>query len=106
LPKSAGYRQAARILFAPPNQIKGRPLTPLHGGHTAIVAVSGMLDGIFGSGQSRHVATWNSVKVVDRFEEEEDGVITIRERERFTQGLTLVYRDGRTAILTDGSRQS
>jgi hypothetical protein len=41
--------------------------------------------------------------VVDRFEEVEDGVTTIRERERFTQTLTLAYADGRTAILTDGS---
>ena len=30
-------------------------------------------------------------------------VTTIRERERFTQSLTLAYCDGRTAILTDGS---
>jgi hypothetical protein len=106
LPKSGAYRQAARILFSPPNRVCGRPLTPLHGGHTAIVAVSGMLDGIFGCGTDRHVAAWNSVKVTDRIEEEEDGVITIRERERFTQGLTLVYRDGRTAILSDGGKQS
>ncbi len=106
LPKSGGYRQATRILFAPPNRVQGRPLTPLHGGHSAILTVSGMMDGIFGSGASRHVATWSSVKVTDRMEEEEDGVITIRERERFTQTLTLVYSDGRTAILTDGSKQS
>jgi hypothetical protein len=103
LPKSGGYRQAARILFAPPNRVQGRPLTPLHGGHSAILAVSGMLNGIFGSGGDRHAATWSSVKVTNRMEEEEDGVITIRERERFTQTLTLVYCDGRTAILTDGS---
>ena len=104
LPKSGAYRRAARILFAPPNEFKGRPLTPLHGGHTAIVAVSGMLDGIFGRGESRHVAAWNSVKVTDRFEEEEDGVITIRERERWSQGLTLIYSNGHTAILTDGKK--
>ncbi|MGH9627309.1 MAG: DUF6094 domain-containing protein [Bryobacteraceae bacterium] len=106
LPKSGAYRQAARILFAPPAQIRGRPLLPLHGGHTAIVAVSGMLDGIFGSGENRHVTAWNSVKVIDRFEEEEDGVITIRERERWSQGLTLIYSDERTAILTDTKKAS
>jgi hypothetical protein len=105
LPKSVAYRQAARILLSPPNRVYGRPLTPLSGGHTAIVAVSGMLDGIFGCGADRHVAAWNSVKVTDRMEEEENGVITIRERERFTQGLTLVYRDGRTAILSDRGKQ-
>ena len=105
LPRSAGYRQAARLLFAPQCRVTGQPLTPLHGGHTAIVAVSGMLDGIFGAGESRHVSTWSSAKVVDRLEEDEDGLITIRERERFTQSLTLVFGDGRTAILTDGSKQ-
>ena len=105
LPTSGGYRQAARILFAPPNRVQGCPLLPLHAGHTAIVAVSGMLNGMFGSGADRHVAAWSSVKVTDRLEEEaDDGTITIRERERFTQTLALVYRDGRTAILSDGSK--
>ena len=104
LPKSAAYRQAERILFSPPDRLSGRPLIPLHSGHTAILAVSGMLDGIFGDGADRHVAAWNSVKVADRIEEEENGVITIRERERFTQALTLLYADGRTAILGDGSK--
>jgi hypothetical protein len=49
------------------------------------------------------VACWQSTKVIDRFEEVEDGITTIRERERFTQTLTLAYSDGRTAILRDGS---
>jgi hypothetical protein len=44
-------------------------LTPLHGGHVALCAVSGMLNGIFGSGERRHIAVWQPVKVVDRFEE-------------------------------------
>ena len=39
LPKSAAYSQASRILFAPPNKIYGRPLTPLHAGHTGLLAV-------------------------------------------------------------------
>jgi len=100
LPKSAAYRQASRILFSPPNKIYGRPLTPLHAGHTGLLAVSSMLDGIFGSGAMRHVASWQSVKVVDRSEEvEDDGTIIQRERERFSSELTLVFASGRTAIL-------
>ena len=100
LPKSAAYRRAHRILFGPPKQITGRPLTPLHGGHVALCAVSGMLDGIFGSGENRHVASWNAVKVTDRSEEvEENGTIVRRERERFINELTLVYASGETAIL-------
>jgi SAM-dependent methyltransferase len=100
LSKSAAYRQASPILFASPKQFTGRPLTPLHAGHVAICAVSGMLDGVFGSGESRHVAAWNAVKVIDRSEEvEEDGTIVRRERERFVNELTLVFASGETAIL-------
>jgi hypothetical protein len=77
-----------------------RPLTPLHGGHVALCAVSGMLNGVFGSGKDRHVAAWQAVKVVDKSEEtEEDGTIVVRGRERFTNELTLVFASGETAIL-------
>lgn len=100
LPRSSAYRQAARILFPEPAAFKGRPLTPLHSGHVALCAVSGMLNGVFGSGKDLHVAAWQAVKVVDRSEEtEEDGTIIQRERERFTNELTLVYGSGETAIL-------
>ena len=100
LPGSSAYRQAARILFPQPAVVKGRPLTPLHGGHVALCAVSGMLNGIFGSGERRHIAVWQPVKVVDRSEETlEDGTIVQRERERFTNELTLAYASGETAIL-------
>ena len=100
LPRSSAYRQAARILFPEPATIKGRPLTPLHGGHVALCAVSGLLNGIFGSGSDLHVAAWQAVKVVDRSEEtEEDGTIIVRERERFTNELTIVFASGETAIL-------
>jgi hypothetical protein len=62
--------------------------------------VSGMLNGIFGSGERRHIAVWQPVKVVDRSEETgEDGTIVRRERERFTNELTLAYASGETAIL-------
>jgi hypothetical protein len=43
--KSAAYRQAARILTVCRAEIKGRPVTPLHGGHVALCAVAGLLDG-------------------------------------------------------------
>jgi hypothetical protein len=78
LPKSAAYRQATRILTVCRPQVKGRPLTPLHGGHVALCAVTGLLDG-----EDRQIATWGSVKVTDCSEElEEDGTIIGRERER------------------------
>jgi tRNA1(Val) A37 N6-methylase TrmN6 len=100
LPRSSAYRQAARILFPSPAAFKGRPLTPLHSGHVALCAVSGMLNGVFGSGKDLHVAAWQAVKVVDRSEEvEENGTIVQRQRERFTNELTLVFASGETAIL-------
>lgn len=59
-----------------------------------------MLDGVFGSGESRHVAAWKAVKVIDRSEEvEDDGTIVRRKRERFVNELTLVFASGETAIL-------
>ena len=66
----------------------------------ALCAVSGMLNGIFGTGERRHIAVWQPVKVVDRSEETlEDGTIVQRERERFTNELTLAYASGEIAIL-------
>ncbi len=98
--KSAAYRQVARILTPRRADVRGRPVTPLHGGHVALCAVAGLLDGVFGSGEDRHIAVWRSVKVTDCFEDvEEDGTIIRRERERFTNELTLLYAPGKTAIL-------
>lgn len=72
----------------------------------ALLTTSGLINGIFGEGPDLHVARWESVKVTDRFEAtDEDDVTIIRERERFTQCLTLVYADGATAILQEGERQ-
>ena len=99
LPQSSAYRQAGRILFAEPVSATGRPLTPLHAGHVGLLACSGLLNGIFGSGDQRHISCWQAVKVTDKTEEEEDGVITIREKERFSNELTLVYSTGEVATL-------
>ena len=99
LPQSTAYRQAGRMLFAEPVSATGRPLTPLHSGHVGLLACSGLLNGIFGSNDQHHIAFWQAVKVIDKTEEEEDGVITIREKERFSNELTLVYATGQVAIL-------
>jgi hypothetical protein len=100
LPQSAAYRQAGRILFAEPVSATGRPLTPLHAGHVGLLACSGLLNGIFGSDDQRHIAFWQAVKVVDKTKEEDDqGVVTVREKERFSNELTVVYSTGQVAIL-------
>jgi Uncharacterised methyltransferase family (DUF6094) len=101
LPQSPAYRQASRVLVREPNNITGRPLTPLHGGHVSLLATAGMLNGVFGQGADRHIAHWRSVKFVDHWEENEpNGAIVKHDRERFSHELTLVFADGRTRILT------
>jgi hypothetical protein len=101
LPKSAAYRQARRILFAPEVREAGGPLIPLHQGHVALLATSGRLDGIFGRDELRHVARWQGIKTLVRVEEEDDdGATTIREKEQFSHCLNLFFAEGRTAVLT------
>jgi SAM-dependent methyltransferase len=99
LPKSSAYRQASAVLFAQQADVTGRPLTPLHGGHVGLLCTAGMLNGIFGEGETRHIAHWQSVKLVDKSEEEEDGKTVIREKERFSNELTLVFATGEIATL-------
>jgi hypothetical protein len=99
LPKSSAYRQASAVIFAQQADVAGRPLTPLHGGHVGLLCTAGMLNGIFGEGESRHIAHWPSVKLVDKTKEEEDGKTVIRERERFSNELTLLFCNGQTGIL-------
>jgi hypothetical protein len=86
-------------LFAQEASVSGRPLTPLHGGHVGLLCTAGMLNGIFGDGRMRHIAHWQSVKLVDKSEEEKDGATVIREKERFSNELTLVFCNGEIAIL-------
>ena len=98
---SAAYRQASRILLPRQRDVRGRPLTPLHGGHVGLLCTAGMLNGVFGEGEDRHIAHWRSVKFTDHWEEEEeDGTKILHDRERFSHELTLVFANGKTQILT------
>lgn len=104
--KSSASLQAQRVTHARTSEITGRPLTPLHKGHVGLCAVSGLLNGIFGRDDERHLAHWDAVKVSDRTEEEnDDGATVIREKERFSQRLTLLYADGRFALLSEAPRE-
>ena len=99
--ESSAYRQAGRILLPKLGDVKGRPLTPLHGGHVGLLCTAGMLNGIFGEGDARHIAHWRSVKFTDHWEEEEeDGTRILHDRERFSHELTLVFANGKTQVLT------
>ena len=98
LPMRPSHKESACVFSAKPvfRQKRGNGL----------LTTAGLLNGIFGEGPDLHVARWESIKVTDRFEEtDENEVTTIRERERFTQSLTLVYADGTTSILDERSRE-
>ena len=107
LPESAAYRQASRVLLPKQRDVRGRPLTPLHGGHVGLLCTAGMLNGVFGEGEDRHIAHWRSVKFTDHWEdEEEDGTKILHDRERFSHELTLVFASGKTQILTHEKKES
>ena len=103
LTSSPAWLQAQRVTHAPKAQVSGRPLIPLHKGHVGLLCTSSLLNGCFGREKDLHLSFWESVKVVDRVEEEggSPGAMVIRERERFSQRLTLLYGDGRFALLSE-----
>ncbi|MGA8311404.1 MAG: DUF6094 domain-containing protein [Terriglobales bacterium] len=104
---SPAYRQASRVLLPKQRDVRGRPLTPLHGGHVGLLCTAGMLNGVFGEGENRHIAHWRSVKFTDHWEEqEEDGTKILHDRERFSHELTLVFANGDTQILTHEKKDS
>ena len=104
---SAAYRQASRVLLPKHTDVRGRPLTPLHGGHVGLLCTAGMLNGVFGEGADRHIAHWRSVKFTDHWEEEEEsGTRIFHDRERFSHELTLVFANGRTQILTHEKKEA
>jgi len=103
---SSAYRQASRVLLPKQKDVRGRPLTPLHGGHVGLLCTAGMLNGVFGEGEDRHIAHWRSVKFTDHWEEQqEDGTRIQHDRERFSHELTLVFANGRTQILTHEKKE-
>lgn len=101
LPHSGAWRQAAPLLLPHDDVATGRPITPLHGGHVGLLCTAGLLNGVFGEGEDRHIARWRSVKHVITFVEEEGDAEVIHHRERWANELRLVYADGRTLKLTE-----
>lgn len=103
LQRSVATQNALTVLVRQHEKITGRPVTPLHGGHVGLLCTAGMLNGVFGQGELRHIAHWRSVKHTDMFhEEEEDGTQVVRKRERFSHELTLAFVDGRIQELKEG----
>jgi hypothetical protein len=101
LPHSGAWGQAAPLLMPHDDVATGRPITPLHGGHVGLLCTAGLLNGVFGEGENRHIARWRSVKHVTTFVEEDGDAQIIHHRERWTNELRLVYADGRVLKLTE-----
>ena len=101
LPQSSAWRQVAPLLMPHDDVATGRPITPLHGGHVGLLCTAGLLNGVFGEGEHRHIARWRSVKHVTTFVEEDGDAQIIHHRERWANELRLVYADGRTLKLTE-----
>ena len=101
LPQSGAWKQVAPLLMPRDDIATGRPITPLHGGHVGLLCTAGLLNGVFGDGENRHIARWRSVKHVTTFVEEDGDAQIIHHRERWTNELRLVYADGRTLKLTE-----
>jgi len=101
LPHSPAWKQVAPLLLPSDDVATGRPITPLHGGHVGLLCTAGLLNGVFGDGEDRHIARWRSVKHVTTFVEHDGETRIIHHRERWAQELRLVYADGRTVKLTE-----
>jgi hypothetical protein len=101
LPQSGAWKQAAPLLMPHEDVATGRPITPLHGGHVGLLCTAGLLNGVFGQGDDRHIARWRSVKHVTTFVEQDGDAEIIHHRERWANELYLVYSDGRTLKLTE-----
>ena len=101
LPHSGAWKQAAPLLMPHEDVATGRPITPLHGGHVGLLCTAGLLNGVFGQGDDRHIARWRSVKHVTTFVEQDGDAEIIHHRERWANELYLVYADGRTLKLTE-----
>ena len=101
LPQSGAWKQAAPLLMPHEDVATGRPITPLHGGHVGLLCTAGLLNGVFGQGDDRHIARWRSVKHVTTFVEQDGDAEIIHHRERWANELYLVYSDGTTLKLTE-----
>ena len=80
LPQSGAWKQAAPLLMPHEDVATGRPITPLHGGHVGLLCTAGLLNGVFGQGDDRHIARWRSVKHVTTFVEQDGDAEIIHHR--------------------------
>ncbi len=102
LTQSGAWNNVAGMLLPRKEVTGGRPITPLHPGHVGLLACAGMINGVFGDGEEKHIARWRPVKnTTVKVEEEEDGTEIVRTKERFSNEVALVFTTGDTMILSE-----
>jgi predicted RNA methylase len=105
LSQSVAWRHAVPLLLPREEVAGGRPITPLHGGHVGLLATAGMLNGVFGTDEQKHIARWRPVKHTTTITEVENGVKIVRTKERFSNELALVFATGQTLILNESKKE-
>jgi hypothetical protein len=100
---SAAWKLAAQVLLPSEDVAIGRPITPLHGGHVGLLCTAGLLNGVFGQGEERHIARWRSVKHVIEIHEEEGDTKIVRRQEKWSNELRLLYVTGKAVKLTESA---
>lgn len=104
---SGAWANVAPMLLPKREVTTGRPITHLHGGHVGLLATAGMINGVFGTDDEKHIARWRPVKhTTVSTEEDEEGNEITRTRERFSNELALVFRCGTTALLTENEKDA
>jgi hypothetical protein len=68
-----------------------------------LLCTAGLLNGVFGQGEERHIARWRSVKHVTEFQEEDGDTKIIRRREKWSNELRLLYVTGKVMKLTESA---
>jgi SAM-dependent methyltransferase len=102
--QSAAWRKVASCLLSKEEVSVGRPITPLHAGHVGLLCTAGLLNGVFGEGDDRHIARWRTVKYLTTYTEKEEGYTEVHKQERFSNEVALLYENGRTLVLTDKAK--
>jgi len=104
--QSGAWSNVAGMLLPRKEVTGGRPITPLHGGHVGLLACAGMINGVFGDADEKHIARWRPIKnTTVTVEEEEDGTEIVRTRERFSNELALVFTTGDTMVLSEVAKE-
>ena len=76
-----------------------RPPLPLHQGHLALMLATGMLSGVVGSGEDRHVVKGKVQKVVVNHTEYNSGAVQERQLDQYQVSIKVLTIEGEIKVL-------